>query len=105
MAKDVSGQPLKFDAADQYEGFANRNETTAPVFECPIDVDYILFESGATGGNYEVTESNNGPTISGIITLGANSQFSLPVGKYVPGVYMENFGTDGQVLVFHGRDS
>ena len=106
MAKDVTHNPWVFDAADQYEGWANRDESTAPVFDTikPF-VDFILFESGGTGGNYDVRMSNGGQPISGIVTLGANSQFQLNVGKYVDGVYIESFGSDGQILVYHGQEA
>lgn len=105
MAKVITHNPWVFDAADQYEGWANRNETVKPIFKNKPFVDYILFESGATGGNYDVRDANGGHQLSGIIALGANAQFSLPVGKYVDGVYIESFGSDGQILVYHGQEA
>ena len=105
MAKDVTHNPWKFDAADQYEGWGNRNETTAPVFNSKPFVDFILIESGATGGTYDVRDTNGGNHVTGLITLGANAQFQMSVGKYLEGVYIEAFGTDGQILVYHGQEA
>lgn len=105
MAKDISHNPWVFDAVDQYEGWANRNETVAPVFEIKPFVDFILFESGATGGNYEVTDANDGNSLTGLITLGANSQVQVSIGKYVDGVYIDSFGSDGKILVYHGQEA
>lgn len=105
MAKDVSTNPWKFDAADQYEGFANRNETTAPNFEVKPYVDTIVFEASASGGNFDVRVSNGGDPVSGIITLGANEQFQLVVGQRLEGVYIETMtDASGQILVYHGQN-
>ena len=110
MAKDVSHNPWVFDAADQFEGWANRNEAAdadgnVAVFQNKPFIDFILFESGATGGNYDVRDADGGNPISGIINLGANAQFQVSVGKYVDGIYIESFGTDGQILVYHGQEA
>jgi len=105
MAKDVTHNPWKFDAADQYEGFANIGEAVAPVFQHKPFVDFILIESGAVGGTYDVRDSDGGNPITGTITLGATAQFQLSVGKYLDGVYIEAFGTDGQILVYHGQEA
>ena len=104
--KDVSHNPWVFNAADQCEGWANRNVTgaEAAVFQNKPFIDFILFESGATGGNYDVRDSDGGNPISGIINLGANAQFQVSVGKYVDGIYIESFGSDGQILVYHGQE-
>lgn len=106
MAKDVTGNPWKFDAADQYEGFRpEQEEATAPVFNNKPFVDFILIESAGTGGSYDVRDGDGGRAISGIITLGANTQFQVNVGKYVEGIYIETFGSDGQILVYHGQEA
>lgn len=105
MAKSVVGPIWKFDAADQYEGWANRDEATAPIFDTvkPF-IKVIQFESGATGGNYDVRESDGGRAVSGIITLGANSQYQMVVDRTLDGVYIESFGTDGQILMTAGEE-
>jgi len=105
VAKNVSNNPWVFDAADQYEGAANTGETVKPVFSNRPYVKYILFESGAAGGNYDVRASNGGDVVSGIINLGANAQFELNVESTLDGVYIESFGSDGQILVFHGQEA
>ncbi len=102
MAKDTTTRILIFDAADQYEGFANRNESTPPVFNSKIWVETIRIESGATGGSYDIRHSDGGDPISGIITLGANEHTELTVGGYVQGLYTESFGSDGQILINTG---
>ena len=107
MAKDVTSSTIwKFDAVDQYEGLANVGETSdgAPIFNVPIYVDWIQYESAGTGGSYEVRVSDDGPPIHGPITLGANASLQLAVGGYVDGVYIEAFGSDGQILIKTGRD-
>lgn len=104
MAKSVTTGVLKFDAADQYEGFANAAEATPPIYaESPIPVQTILIESGATGGAYEVRPSDDSAvTLTGIITLGANSSAEIVIGDYVAGVYIEAFGSDGTITVKTG---
>lgn len=104
MAKDVTSSSIwKFDAADQYEGKANTGEAVAPIFDVPVWVDWIQYESGATGGSYEVRVSDDGPPIHGPITLGANASLQLAVGGYLDGVYIEAFGSDGQILIKTGQ--
>lgn len=105
MAKDVTGQPWKFDAVDQYEGWANRAAAVAPVFDTvkPF-VDFIQIESGAAGGTFDVRVTDGGKPITGTLTLAANTSVQVNVGKYVDGVYMETM-TDGQILVFHGEEA
>lgn len=103
MAKEVTGKIWKFDAADQYEGWGNRNESTAPVHLSKPWVEFITIESGATGGTYDVRETDGGKPITGAITLGANAHTQIVVGGYVDGVYIESFGSDGQILVKHGQ--
>jgi hypothetical protein len=106
LAKDVSKNPWKFDAVDQYEGFGNIGEAAGePVFQNRPTVDYILIESGATGGAYEVTDVDDGITLTGTQTLGANASVQISVAKCVDGVYINQFGSDGQILVFHGQDA
>lgn len=105
MAKDVSHNPWKFDAVDQYEGFGNIGEPAGePVFSTRPFVDFILIESGATGGAYEVTDVDDGNTITGTQTLGANVSVQISVGKYLDGVYINQFGSDGQILIYHGQE-
>lgn len=104
MAKDVTSGVLKFDAADQYEGVGNAAEATAPIYnKTPIFVQSIFIESGATGGSYDVRDTNGGRALSGIVTLGANATSGeIVIGDYVSGVYVESFGSDGQILVKTG---
>jgi hypothetical protein len=96
MAKVVTGPVWKFDAAGQAEGVGNGGVFTNPIF-----VRSILIEAGAAGGTFEVTESNGGRTLTGALSLAANSEEQIVINGYVPGVYMTSLA-DGQILVYHG---
>ena len=108
MAKDVSHNPWKFDAASQAEGLANASVVDANldpvVFPIRPYVDMIVIDAASAGGTYEVLDQDGGNTLTGILTVAANTLVSVPVGKYVDGVWIESFG-DGQILVYHGREA
>ena len=73
-----------------------------PVFDIPIFVKYITIDAGAAGGTFEVTEKASGRTLTGALSLSANTSEQIVINDFVDGVYMTSMA-DGQILVHHGR--
>lgn len=61
----------------------------------------ILIDAGATGGTFEVSTKSGGRSLTGVLSLAANTHEQIVVGEYVDGVFMTSMA-DGQILVYHG---
>lgn len=73
-----------------------------PNFPIPIYVKTILIESGSTGGTFEVHDKISGRTLTGALSLAANSHEQIVVAERIGGLYMTSMA-DGQILVYHGE--
>lgn len=108
MAKDVSHNPWTFDAVGQAEGLGNADvvDSNGDVTVFPIRpyVDLIQIDASAAGGTYEVTDVEDGNTLTGVLTVAANATATVSVGKYTDGVYVAQIG-DGEILIYHGREA
>lgn len=103
MAKDVTGNPWTFDAAAQYEGFANRNETTAPVFAVKVFVQQIKIDTG-DGGNVAIdTDSAATRQVVKADNTPANDTLWWPIDHYVEGLYITTLPTNATITVWHGE--
>lgn len=100
---------LTYDLAIAGTQVALTNDGTAanyilekPKFPIPIFVRTIVIESGATGGTFEVNEKISGRSLTGSLSLAANSHEQIVVNRYVQGVYITAW-VDGQILIYHGK--
>lgn len=73
-----------------------------PRFPIQIFVRTILIESGSSGGTFEVHDKASGRSLTGTLSLAANSHEQIVVNRPVQGVYMTSMA-DGQILVYHGK--
>jgi len=72
-----------------------------PLFNHRLFVKTIVIDAGATGGTFEVSDASGGRSLTGALSIAANSHEQIVVDEFVEGVYMTSLA-DGQVLVYLG---
>lgn len=106
MSKDVTHNPWVFDTVDTHEGWANRAGTPTPIYKSKPFVDFIVFETNGTDGDFKVTDASSGNDLSGTIRVGStNGQVQIAVGKYVDGIYITTIPASGKIYVYHGQEA
>jgi hypothetical protein len=104
MAKDITGNPWVFDTATESEGFANRNESTAPNITTNIFINRIKVDTGDGG---DVAIDNDATPTRRIIkadSTPANDTLEWPIGHYVDGIYITTLPTNATITVWHGME-
>jgi hypothetical protein len=109
MAKDETGNPLVFDAADQYWtgnvevdlslGNPGTKNTGQRIF-----VEKIVVKAG-DGGAVLVEETSGGRDILNFASTTASDTITWPVNKEYAGVYITTLPASARIEVYHGRNA
>ena len=105
MARDITGNPWKFDAQGQGEGLScvARDISDAEI-DLPIYIDQLKIMTGVGGGDIKVSTdtTGNGVEIAFVDNAPTEDVLYWPVNEYVPGIFIEELISDAVVYVFHG---
>ena len=104
MAKKVDNNPWTFDAADQYEGWANRAQSTKPVFEVKPYISRIKIDTGNGGDILITTDGTDANEVVKADSTPANDTLEWPIQKRVDGIYIDTLPTNATIQVWHGYD-
>jgi len=103
MSKDVTGNPWVFDTQGEYEGFANRAQSTAPVYTCKVYIDRIKVDTGDGGDVAVDTDSTPTRRVIKADSTPADDTLEWPIGHYVDGIYITTLPTNATIEVWHGE--
>jgi hypothetical protein len=105
MAKKVDNNPWVFDAADQYEGFANLAQSTKPNFGVKPYVQRIKVDTGAGGDVLITTDGTDANVVLKADATPADDTLEWPIGARVDGIYIDTLPTNATIKVWHGYEN
>jgi hypothetical protein len=107
MAKEITGQPWVFNAAGEFEGYANNAELdgnlNGPHFPTRIFVQRFKIDTGA-GGDVLINDSNGGNEILKADSTPANDTLEWPINSWVKGLYIQTLPANATIQVWHGKE-
>lgn len=99
MAKDVTGNPWKFDAATQAEGLDNSG-----VFDHPIYVKTIAVSTvDHTGDSTVDIHDASGGRLLWTVEMSTNDREQYVIDDFVQGIYITTLPSGATVFVNHGK--
>jgi len=108
MAKVITDQPWKFDAAGQAEGKAAWDnaqiDNTNLEYDIPIYISQIKVDTGDGGNVLLTTGVTDGLVILKLDDTPADDTLWVPMEKYFDGILIQTLPTNAAVFVYHGVD-
>ena len=89
MAKEVGGDFVILDASSQYEGWAHRAQSTAPLLLVKPYIKEAVIFGGASGGTVLITDIDSGETIIPSMEIAADTEQVIPINAWVDGIWSE----------------
>ena len=101
MAKDVTNNIWRFDAAADAEGIANVGVTGVVFDQAPIYVQWIRVDTG-NGGNFLINETNGADEVLKLDSMPSDDSLERRIDSYVRGLYLQTLPTNATVSIKTG---
>ena len=108
MAKDITGQPWKFDATGQGEGIGPSLDSVSVNFPVQVYIDHIKVETGDGGDVLLYSRQNAGTeqkryTVLSLDQTPSGDTLAVEMRKRVDGIYVETLPANAVLWVYHGE--